>query len=132
MPYLERRSSSATDLRRPCTPSPGLASAVLAHPPRVGSLRSSAPPPDLGHLDDESLADYLTGVLAFLPAARGARHAGQQAGGQRPRGRGAGGLGGADRDALPLGGRALLADLAVPDVEAHRGQPPARPLGRPA
>jgi hypothetical protein len=29
----------------------------------VGSLRSSAPPPDLGHLDDESLADYLTEVL---------------------------------------------------------------------
>jgi hypothetical protein len=30
----------------------------------VGSLRSSAPPPDLGHLDDESLADYLTAALA--------------------------------------------------------------------
>jgi hypothetical protein len=31
----------------------------------VGSLRSSAPDHDLGHLDDESLADYLTDVLAL-------------------------------------------------------------------
>jgi hypothetical protein len=30
----------------------------------VGSLRSSAQAHDLGHLDDESLADYLTDVLA--------------------------------------------------------------------
>jgi aryl-alcohol dehydrogenase-like predicted oxidoreductase len=29
----------------------------------VGSLRSSAQAHDLGHLDDESLADYLTDVL---------------------------------------------------------------------
>src|SRR5258708_39312599 len=63
-PSLERRSSSPTDLRRPCTPSRGPASAVLAHPPRVGSLRSSAPDHDLGHLDDESLADSLSAVLA--------------------------------------------------------------------
>src|SRR5262245_34758329 len=34
--------------------------------PRGRSLRSSAPPPDLGHLDDESLADYLTDVLDRL------------------------------------------------------------------
>src|SRR6266853_396548 len=53
----------STDLRRPCTPSRGPTSAVLAHPRRVGSLRSSAPDHDLGHLDDESLADYLTDVL---------------------------------------------------------------------
>src|SRR5262245_48430426 len=41
--------------------------------PEGRSLRSSAPPPDLGHLDDESLADYLTDALAdrggLLPAA---------------------------------------------------------------
>jgi hypothetical protein len=30
----------------------------------VGALRSSAQTHDLGHLDDESLADYLTDVLA--------------------------------------------------------------------
>jgi hypothetical protein len=29
----------------------------------VGALRSSAQAHDLGHLDDESLADYLTGAL---------------------------------------------------------------------
>ena len=29
----------------------------------MGSLRSSAPDHQLGHLDDESLADYLTDVL---------------------------------------------------------------------
>ena len=45
-----------TDPCRPCTPSRGPASAVLAHPRRVGSLRSSAQTHDLGHLADKSLA----------------------------------------------------------------------------
>src|SRR5262245_61033499 len=35
------------------------------------SLRSSAPPPDLGHLDDESLADYLTDALEKQPIVEG-------------------------------------------------------------
>src|SRR5262245_33715241 len=42
------------------------------------SLRSSAPPPDLGHLDDESLADYLTDALAARPK-------GNQIGDARPK-----------------------------------------------
>src|SRR5215467_4877361 len=63
-----------TDLRRRCTPphprksaphhrdfpgtpgSRGRASAVLAHPYQMGSLRSSAPDYDLGHLATECLA----------------------------------------------------------------------------
>jgi len=32
----------------------------------VGALRSSAQTHDLGHLDDESLADYLTGVRELV------------------------------------------------------------------
>src|SRR5205807_8144509 len=49
-------SESSTDLRRPCAPSGGRASAALAHPLLMGSLRSSAPDPHLGHLATESLA----------------------------------------------------------------------------
>jgi hypothetical protein len=70
-PAPERRSSSSTDLRRPGTPSrgplhpalrAGYPSAVLAHPPQVGSLRSSAPDRQLGQPDTESLADCSTDV----------------------------------------------------------------------
>src|SRR2546421_9247324 len=71
---LEVRPKRQTDLWCPCTPphprksaplhrdfpgtpgSRGPASAVLAHPRRVGSLRSSAPDHDLGHLATKSLA----------------------------------------------------------------------------
>ena len=40
---------------------------AFAHPFRMGSLRSSAPDHDLGHLAAESLADYLTDALARAP-----------------------------------------------------------------
>src|SRR5215472_3435744 len=49
-------SELPTDLRLPCTPSRDPASAVLAHPLTMGSLRSSAQAHDLGHLATESLA----------------------------------------------------------------------------
>src|SRR5215831_16860696 len=48
----------STDLWRPCTPSRGRTSAVLAHPCRMGSLRSSASDHDLGYLDTKSLAEF--------------------------------------------------------------------------
>src|SRR5216684_7495821 len=41
----------STDLRRPCGPSPGSATALLAHACTMRSLRCSSLHPDLGHLD---------------------------------------------------------------------------------
>src|SRR5260370_40363015 len=46
-----RPQSLSTDLRRPCGPSPGSATALLAHACPMRSLRCSSLHPDLGHLD---------------------------------------------------------------------------------
>src|ERR1700681_2561616 len=53
-PYSGLRGAAekpSTELRRPCGPSPGSATALLAHACTMHSLRCSSLHPDLGHLD---------------------------------------------------------------------------------
>src|SRR5216683_2749847 len=56
-----RPETPSTDLRRPCGPSPGSATALLAHAFTMRSLRCSSLHPDLGHLDRRTSRRRISG-----------------------------------------------------------------------
>src|SRR5579859_2145683 len=70
-------SEPTMDLWPPATRSRGRCPAVLAHPPPVGLLRSSALDHDLGPLGAKSLAASSESLISSLPLLPEARHRGR-------------------------------------------------------